>query len=160
MELVPWKKGKNIHPFAEIEKLHEEMDQLFGDWSPFFSLSSRGNNGWALAESVLQPDLDISETKDEILVKADLPGLNRNDIEVSIVDQTLVIRGERKHESEVKAKDFVRTERSFGAFRRAIPLSTEVDQSKTKATYKDGVLELVLPKKEGDNSKTHRIDIN
>lgn len=92
------------------------------------------------------PAVDMVDEKDEIVVKADLPGLDQKDIEVTVQDGTLTIRGERKEEKEEKKEDYYYAERTYGAFMRSLPLPKGVDADKVKATFKKGVLEVHLPK--------------
>ncbi len=101
--------------------------------------------------------VDVSEDEKNIVVKADLPGLKKDEISVSLDNDVLTIRGERKSESEEKEKNYHRVERSYGAFERQIVLGSHINVEQIKASYKDGVLELTLPKSE--ESRTKRIEI-
>lgn len=109
-------------------------------------------------ENAWSPSLDIYESKDNLLVKADLPGLKKEDIKVSVQAGTLIIEGEKKSEKENKDKGTLRTERTYGSFYRAIALPAAVDESKVKAVYKQGVLELTLPKTEEAKPKQIAIE--
>lgn len=100
------------------------------------------------------PAVDMVDEKDEIVVKADLPGLDQKDIEVTVQDGTLTIRGERKEEKEEKKEDYYYAERTYGAFMRSLPLPKGVDADKVKATFKKGVLEVHLPKAKEASGKT------
>ncbi len=99
------------------------------------------------------PSVDIAETKDEVIVKAEVPGMTREDISISLSDNVLTLRGEKKKEKEEKGKTFYRMERSCGSFVRSFTLPTAVLANKVKAVYKDGVLEITLPKSEQVKSK-------
>lgn len=101
--------------------------------------------------------VDVSEDENNIVVKADLPGLKKEELQVSLENDVLTIRGERKSENEKKEKNYHRVERSYGVFERQIVLGSNIDESKVSASYKDGVLELTLPKSE--TSRTKRIEI-
>ena len=103
--------------------------------------------------------LDITDEKDQIKVKADLPGLKKEDIEINLENDILTIKGEKKEEKEIKEKDFIRSERYYGAFHRAFTLPASVDAAKVNAAYKEGVLEITLPKKEGAKPKQIKVDI-
>lgn len=103
------------------------------------------------------PHLDVEETEDEIRVTAEIPGLKKDDINVDINNQYLRIYGQKKGQHEEKRGHFYYSERRFGGFSRTIPLPCEVDENKIKAKYKDGVLQLRLPKSE--NAKSRRIEI-
>ena len=106
------------------------------------------------------PALDISEDKEKFTVHVDVPGLKKEDIHVTTEDNFLVIKGQRKTIQEEKEKNYHRVERSYGAFERRLDLGTRVDESKIKATYKDGVLEFVLPKAETKQAKQIAIEGN
>ncbi|MBI3616889.1 MAG: Hsp20/alpha crystallin family protein [Candidatus Omnitrophica bacterium] len=114
----------------------------------------KGNGGalWA-------PAVDIIDEKDDIRVRADLPGMKKEDIEVSVNNDTLSIKGEKKEEKEIKEKDYVRSERYYGAFQRSFTLPAGVDPQKVNAAYKDGVLEITLPKREDAKPKQIKVDI-
>lgn len=145
-ELTPWR------PFRELTTLRDEMDRLwnrfFGDWpslEPF-----RGE--WV-------PSLDVSETKDDLVVKVEVPGLEAKDIDISIINDVLTIKGEKKQEKEEKDEDFHRVERAYGTFSRSIRLPVDVDSNRIKATHKNGVLKIVLPKSEKAKSKEIKIKV-
>ncbi len=105
------------------------------------------------------PAVDVQEAADKIVVKADLPGIDRKDVEVSVEGATLVIRGEKKEEARVEDRDYLRTERVHGSFARVLELPVEVDEAKVSAQYKDGVLEVTLPKREEVKSTARRVEI-
>ncbi len=137
---------------GELDRLRREMDRLFdrlSEWRPPFF---RGE------ESKWMPTVDISETSKEIIVKAELPGIDPNDIDVSVTGNTLKIQGERKQETEEEGENFHKIERSYGAFLRPIQLPAEIDPDKVKATYDKGVLTLKMPKIEAETAK--KIEIN
>lgn len=132
-------------PFREIVSLRDELDRLFD--SVFGRLPrERAETYWA-------PPLDIEENDESIVVRAELPGMNKDDIKISLSDDTLTIAGERKMESEKKGKTYYRMERAYGKFQRTVTLPAEVEGEKAKASYKAGVLELVLPKSEKSKAK-------
>ena len=105
------------------------------------------------------PQVDVTETDKEIKVSADIPGVEPKDIDVSVEDGMLIIKGEKKYEREEKEKGQHRMERSYGSFERAIELPTEVDESKAKAEFKKGVLRLTLPKRPGAPSRRKKIPV-
>ncbi len=132
-------------PFREMVSLRDELDRLFD--SVFGRLPrERGETYWA-------PPMDIEETDDAVIVRAELPGMSKDDIKISLSGDTLTISGERKQESEKKGKTYYRIERAYGKFQRTVTLPTEVEGDKAKATYRAGVLELVLPKSEKSKAK-------
>jgi HSP20 family protein len=101
---------------------------------------------WPVEERGWMPAVDVFEKDDKFVVKAELPGMKEEDIDVSVVGDTLTVKGEKKTESEVKEENYYRCERSYGSFYRSIPLPSTVDASKIKADFEDGVLEVTLPK--------------
>lgn len=138
MAMEIWRpRGLVRSPFRELARLEREMAEMFGrvpQWP------------WGEPERGWMPAVDMVERKDEIVVRADLPGLEEKDIEVTVQDGTLMIRGERKEEKEEKAEDYYCCERSYGAFTRTLGLPAGVDADKVKATFSKGVLEVHLPK--------------
>jgi HSP20 family protein len=137
MSLVQWKP-----------KCSDPVEDFFGMDVPNFGLTlfpefkQRGRYGSWL------PPLDVSEEKNSVHVKADLPGLKKEDITLSCEGSVLTIRGERKSEEQKQEKKYYRVERSYGVFERSIDIGVPIDQSKVKAKYNDGVLEVEVPKTE------------
>lgn len=153
MNITPWKpRGTGLDFFEDFGDIQREMNRLFDFTLP---LALKKGNG----ASFEAPAVDILDEKDQIRVKADLPGMKKEDIEVSAENNMLTIRGEKKEEKEVKEKDYVRSERYYGAFHRSFTLPAGIDAQKVNATYKDGVLEILLPKKEEAKSKQAKIEI-
>ena len=151
MALVKW-QGKEWDPFRELLNLQRQMDNLFdASWQDLPSRLSR--------EASWMPSLDIAEDKDSITIKADLPGVKQADIDVSISGDVLTIKGERKQEQEVKDKKFHRVERFYGAFSRSLSLPDYVDAAKISAAYKDGVLEITLPKTEKAKPQQIKVEV-
>jgi HSP20 family protein len=103
--------------------------------------------------------IDVRDADGEIVVKADLPGVKKDEVQIELSDSTLVIKGERKKEEEIKEEDYVRRERSYGSFSRVIGLSSEVNSDAVTATFKDGVLEVHLPKTEASKRKPRKVAI-
>ncbi len=156
MNLIPRKRETNLIPFRSLFDLQREMNGLFDD----FSLGKWPGREDSLFEGAWIPAMDVHDSKDSIVVRADLPGMKKEDIEVSIQDGALIIRGEKREEAERKEKGAVRTERFYGSFHRSVTLPTAVDDTKVKASYKNGVLELTLPKKEEAKPRQIKIDVN
>jgi HSP20 family protein len=131
--------------------LRDEIDRFFG--VPLAELARRAQvfTGWT-------PALDVYEDKDNVYVKAELPGMKREEIELTLHDGVLSISGERKGETKREDAETHRVERFFGRFQRTVTLPTPVANDKVKADYKDGVLSIKLPKTE--ESKPKRIDVN
>jgi HSP20 family protein len=105
------------------------------------------------------PAVDIYDEGDAIVVKAELPGLTKDQVEVQLADRTLTIKGEKKRSEEVRESDYYRSERSFGSFTRTLTLPVEVKADAASATFKDGVLEIRLPKTEEPGKRPRKIEI-
>lgn len=129
------------------------MNRLFDS---FFGRPVRGggtgNRMWA-------PAVDVYETKDELVVSAELPGVNEKEIQVTMTGDLLTIRGERSHERETKEENYHRFERFFGKFERNVPVPIPVQAGKIRATYRNGVLEIHLPKAEEVKPREIKIDV-
>lgn len=121
----------------------------------------RGRQGGALSslQGLWSPQVEVFERGNNLVVRADLPGLSRQDVDVELDEDALIIRGHRHNELESENEGYYRSERSYGSFYRAIPLPEGVDASACNATFKDGVLEVTLPKPERPQSRTRRIDV-
>ncbi len=155
MTLIPWRPREEWwDPFADLERIQSEMNRMFN-----LSLAQQGSRNAGLLEGAWSPAVDIHDSKHNILVKADIPGLTKDDIEVTVQGDVLIIKGEKKQDKEIKEKNYVRTERFYGSFQRSIRLPSEVKVDKVEATYKNGVLELVLPKSEKAKPKQIKLDI-
>lgn len=155
MALIPWRpKELWWDPFRDLEAIQNEMNRLFDS-----SLIRWGGRETGLFEGVWSPAIDIYDSKDNIMVKADIPGMKKDEIDVSVHNDTLILKGEKKEEKETKEKGSIRTERFYGSFNRAIRLPAQVDAANVSAAYKNGVLELVLPKKEEAKPKQLQIEV-
>lgn len=148
MAIERWRMRRMWDPFQDLLDLQEEVNRLFD-----LSLAKRPQRETRLLEETWTPAVDLYEDKDHLVFKAELPGLKQEDIEVSIQGDVLTVKGEKKKESEVKESNYYRLERCFGSFQRSITLPQAVDADKVKATYHNGVLEVVMPKKEKAKSK-------
>lgn len=140
-------------PFQELERMRRDMDRL---WDSFFDdrpMVRRGD--W----SEWLPSLDLSETKNEFVVKAEVPGMTPKDIDISLAQGVLTIRGEKKQEKEEKEENYHFVERSYGSFSRSIRVPGEVQSDKIKAAYKDGILRVTLPKTEDTKKKEVKIKV-
>ena len=143
-----------LTPFTDLETLQREMNRLFD-----FSHSRPGYDDTSLLGGQWAPLVDIYDSKDNLVVKADLPGLSKDDIQVAIQENILTISGEKKQELNIRENEYLRTERFYGSFHRAITLPTEVDRTKVQANFKEGILELILPKKEEAKPQQIKIDV-
>ncbi len=137
-----------------FERMHEEIDRLFDEFLPEAATAKESELRQGLFASV-----DVGETDDSVEVNADLPGIDQKDISVTLRNGNLMIRGERRHESEEKKKNYYRAERSYGAFSRSIPLPCEVDQDKIDARFQNGVLTVRLPKSTAARESERKIEI-
>ena len=135
-------------PMGNLTSLQDEMNRMF---QQFFRGGNSEEAGWGV--STWTPPVDIYETEDALILKAELPGVSKDDVHVEIHQNTLILRGQRKHEAEVNRDNYHRVERAYGTFQRSFVLPTLVDQEHVQATYKDGVLELRLPKSEAAKPK-------
>jgi HSP20 family protein len=167
-DLIPWNRENSRVPAAYRESdpfmtLQREVNRLFDDvWRgldmPSFgrlpSLSANTRAGWSAG----WPSVEVSETDKEIRVTAELPGLEDKDVEVLLDDDVLTVRGEKKSETEDKERQF--SERFYGRFERRIALGGDVEEDKVQASFKNGVLTVILPKAEQAQSTAKRIAIN
>jgi len=138
-------------PFDRLASLRDEVNRLFDFTSPTLSRDAGLFSSWA-------PVLDVSHDKDFVYVRAELPGMKKEEIDISLHNGMISISGERKHEDESKDGENYRTERFFGRFNRSVALPTSVDANKVRASYKDGVLSVTLPKAE--EAKPKQIQVN
>jgi HSP20 family protein len=143
----------NTNPFKDIEKARSEMDRL---WDTF--LFGRPKTS-GLAEEEWQPAMDVAETESEMVVNVEIPGMDPEDIDVSLSEGTLLIKGEKKPEAEEKEADYHLMERSYGTFIRSIPLPAGVQSDKISASYNNGILTIVLPKSEGAQKKEIKVKV-
>ena len=138
-------------PFSMLERFADEMDRILDDFgldrpSPAsrtgrsFLRSWQGSSAWSWA-----PDVEVFHRNDEFVVRADLPGLNKDDVKVDVTENGITIQGERKREHEEEREGFYRSERSYGSFYRMIPLPDGTITDQAKAKFKDGVLEITMP---------------
>jgi HSP20 family protein len=131
-------------PFSMMRRLSDDMERIFEDtWGT--RQFPRLFRGLELAETKWTPDIEAFERQGEFVVRADLPGMTKDNVTVEVLDNQLVIKGERKEEKEQKEKGYYASERSYGAFYRALPLPEGVKSDEAKATFKDGVLEIAMP---------------
>ncbi|MBO0695311.1 MAG: Hsp20/alpha crystallin family protein [Verrucomicrobia bacterium] len=159
MAIVPWRRGEDRSlvertpdPFSY---LRNQINRVFDDFWGESLLTPRHE----IAAAGFWPQVDVTETDKEIKVSAEIPGVEAKDIDVTVEDSMLTIKGEKKYEREEKEKGQYRMERSYGSFRRAIELPAEVDESKAKAEFKKGVLRLTLPKRPGAQSRRKKIAV-
>ena len=150
MTLVRWE------PFHNLVSIQDRMNRIFDD--AFRGQRGATEDDWALGGS-WAPAVDIFEHEDDIVLKAELPGVDPKDVEIRVENNVLSLRGERKFESEVKREDYHRVERTYGSFSRSFTLPNVVDTEKIEADYKDGVLKVTLPQKEEAKPKQISISV-
>ena len=141
-----------VDPFREFATMHDRMNRLFGNvYLRDEDTALRGN--WA-------PAVDIFETENhDLVVRAELPGMSHQDIEVKVENSTLVLKGEKKFDAEVKEEQYRRIERTYGTFHRSFTLPNTVDTSKVAADFKNGVLTVRLPFREEAKPRTINVEV-
>jgi len=147
MAIVRFEQGFPLTAQNQFERFLREA------FSPVTGEGEVSTRTWA-------PPVDIYENGDNLVLKAELPGFNPDDVEIRVEDNTLYLKGERKFEKEVKEQSYHRVERSYGAFTRTFSLPNSVDADKVAANFKDGVLTLTMPKKEEAKPKTIKINVS
>ena len=152
-ELGKSEGGQNLPVFWDMDRM---MNEFFGrPMSPF------GAPVWRFPETrEIVPSVDVFEDGGEIVVKAELPGIKKEDVDVTVTDDTITISGEKNKETEVKKKDYYRWECSYGSFNRTFTLPAEVQPDKAKTKFSNGVLEIRLPRTEEAKKKERKIKID
>ena len=145
-EITPWR------PF-EFDRIRREMDRLWDSFLEGRPMRRAGDGGEWL------PSIDVSETKSDLVIKAELPGMDPKDIDISMNNGFLTIKGEKKHEREEKDENYQLVVRSYGSFTRSVRLLREVQSDKITASFKNGVLRLTLPKSEEAKKKEIKIKV-
>lgn len=135
MAIIRW------DPFRDLASLRDRMNRMFED-----AAAGRAEDR-ELASSTWAPAVDVYETEEEMVLAAEVPGLEDKDIEIKVEDNTLSIRGERKFEKETKEENYHRIERAYGTFSRTFTLPNTVDQERIRAEHENGVLRIHLPKR-------------
>lgn len=148
MSLIPW------DPMRELASVREAMNRIFDDaFSRLPGLLPRREEGW------WQPSVDVIDRDGEVVVKANLPGVDPNDVEVTVSENMVNIKGQSTQEKEEQRGNYYRRERYYGAFQRSIPLDTRVVADQARATFKNGVLEITVPKVEGAGGKQVKVKV-
>jgi HSP20 family protein len=146
----------DVSPFRAMQRMADEMERMFDD----FGL----RRGWlrpfsrTTGEEIWVPEVEVVQQDDQLKIRADLPGLKREDVTVDITENAVIIQGERRHEEEEEREGYYRSERSYGSFCRVIPLPEGAITDQAKATFKDGVLEITMPAPPA--SKGRRLEIS
>ena len=139
MSLVPW------NPFRDIDNIGREINSFFDYPAELFAGHS--------------PRVDVYQTEDEVVIKAEIPGVSREDLSLYVDDRSVRISGETRREEKYSENDTYRSERYYGSFSRTVPLPAEVMPDEARAEYKDGILTVTVPKSEPSKSKGRKIDI-
>jgi len=155
----------NASPFTFMRRFSEEMDRLFGEYG--------FGRGWlapafeggldrltALGSSKFSPQVEVFERDNNLVIRADLPGMTKDNVNIEIANEAVVIRGERQSEREEDAKGYYRSERSYGSFYRRIPLPEGVSTDKATADFRNGVLEISIPAGERVEEKRRQLEIS
>ncbi len=148
MALIRW------DPLREVSALQERMNRLLADFRASAPLGEE-----ELTQGAWTPAVDIFETPEAIVLKAELPGISQEDITVEVKEGTLMLKGEKKLERDVNPEYYHRVERPYGSFQRAFTLPNTVQQDKVRARFKDGILEITLPKAEGARPKQIKVEV-
>lgn len=154
MSITHWKPFREIErwePFHEIGSLRQEMDRMF---DRFMSGFDGGHESLSFI-----PSAEMDETDEEIHLKLEVPGLEAKDLDVSVTEDSVSIKGERQSESKTEEEGMVRSEFRYGKFERIIPLPAPVQSDKTNAEYKNGILNLTLPKAEGEKKRIVKVNV-
>lgn len=151
------------HPFRMLEQFADEMDRIFNDFG-FGSrwMAPRPGRGWSSPTSrqgFWQPQIEVLHRNDQLIVRADLPGMSKDDIRVDVADEHLTIQGERRQEQQEEREGLYRSERSYGSFRRTIPLPPGTMSDQAKAAFRNGVLEITMPAPPESARQGRRLEI-
>jgi HSP20 family protein len=150
MAIVRWE------PFRDLQAVQDRLNRVFDD--AFRGVPRGGDDDWALGGQ-WAPSVDIFENDGNLVLKAELPGIEPKDVDVRVENNVLTLRGERKFESEVKREKYHRVERAYGTFSRSFTLPNVVDTEQIKAEYKDGVLQVTLPQREEAKPKQIQVSV-
>ncbi|MDD3839118.1 MAG: Hsp20/alpha crystallin family protein [Clostridia bacterium] len=140
MSLMPW------NPFRDMDNIGREMNNLFDIPSKLFG-------------GISSPRVDVYQTENDVIIKAEIPGVSKEDLNLYIDENSVKFSGQTKRENEFKDENAYRMERYYGNFSRTIPLPVEVKSEQAKAEYKDGILSITVPKVEPSKAKARKIDI-
>jgi len=147
--------GQAVDPFRDLGDIQNEVNRLFDN---FFGRPAPQAQAGSM-ERVWAPAVDIHETKDELVMNVEVPGVSEKDIHLSLTGDMLTVKGERHWNQDVKQDNYHRAERWYGRFERTLPLPIPVQADKVKASYRDGVLTVTFPKAEEIKAKEIKIDV-
>lgn len=152
-DIVRKTRTDNDYPFYSLQK---EMNSLFDNFFRGFDVAPRG---FAAGMAGFSPSVDVKENEKEFIIKAELPGVEEKDIDVTVTNDSITIKGEKKEEKEDKDKNYYYMERSYGSFCRVIPLEAEIEADKAEARFKNGILDIKIPKNQSAREKGTRVAI-
>lgn len=163
---IPVKQSKgnqnNSYSPNSLRIFDNEMDRLFDNFFQGFGLSPHALGTRPLegmTSGILKPRLDLGATDKEYSISVEIPGVSEKDVSLELLHDTLIIRGEKKQEKEEKNKNFYRLERSYGSFQRTLSLPEDVDKDKVRADFKNGVLNITIPRRELPENQVKQIEI-
>ena len=152
--------SRDVGPFSMMQRLSQEMDRMFDEfWRGGFGSLMQPSSTGSIMRGTWSPQVEVFRRGNQLIIQADLPGMNKDNIEVEIEEGDLVLRGERGQEDEENREGYYRSERSYGSFYRRIPLPEGVDAEQAQASFKDGVLEITMQVPE-QVSSNRKIQIN
>jgi len=151
MAIIRWS------PLRELEEMRRNLDKLFGEYGEPVARQNLISKG---APASLVPSIDIFERKGEIVMRTDLPGIEKEQIDLSITKDTLTLKAEANKEEDIRQEDYYVQERSYGTYIRTVQLPQDVDSAKAQASFKNGVLEIIFPKKEEAKVGEIKVDIS
>jgi len=155
MNIIPFRKRSEREPEHSLTTLQDEFNRLFND---FFN-RTMDVTPWLGLERRPFLRLDVAETDDAVVVTAEVPGIDPKEVDISLRENVLSIKGEKKHEKEEKGKDYQRIERAYGTFSRRVTLPSYIDPEKVEADYKDGILTITVAKKAEAKPKTIKVNV-
>ncbi len=147
-------------PFGLMRRVMEDMDRMFSGFGSSNFMLGDPWSGPSTLSGIWQPQIETFRRDDQLVIRADLPGLDKENINIEYEDNAVIISGEREDEYNEEKDDFYRSERSYGRFYRVVPVPEGVDADAAKAKFKDGVLEITLPAPREDERRSKRIDIS
>ena len=153
---------QNQHLSGSLTRFHQDLDRIFDQAFRGFDLAPFGFNRPLLPgmnDGMIKPTLDLSATEKAYTIAVEVPGVDEKDVKVEIVNDTLTIRGEKKHEKEENDKNYYRMERSYGSFQRVLSLPEDADQTGVAATFKNGVLTVTMPRVVAQQANVRQIEV-
>ena len=144
-------------PFDELTSLRESVERLFDDFFTGRRGGRRTSGG--MVPAVWEPAVELFETDNEVVFRGEMPGIDPKNLDVSVTEDTMTIKGETRAEEQQQGRNYYRRELRYGSFQRALPLPSPVQGDQAKATYKDGILEIRIPKAERAKAKSIKVEV-